>query len=118
MEAINFVSLLNYYDRLTSANNIVKNKQYEIWGNNIEVVLSFYYDLFINYFDAAQQEWLINELKAINDKNMLENNQIKRKTKRNIITLIAQDSNLITMELIKEKLADIHFYRYGIAEMV
>lgn len=100
-----------YFNRLVSANNVDETKKCEIWGNNIEVVLSLYYDLFMNYFDLQQQEWIINELKDIIKEN--KKNNRRNKTKETL-----DDSNPITMKLIEEKMADIHLYRYRIAEIV
>lgn len=71
-----------YYNRFVSTINVNKKNENTILGDNIEVVLSLYYDLFTNYFDTAQQEWIIREYKEIikKEKKMnLINDQTKEK---------------------------------------
>jgi len=103
-----------YYNRLVSTNTISdENQKYQIWGHNIEVVLSFYMDLFTNYFSKEQQDWIIDQLKSINEEYKTHN--LGQRSERNRLTLIAEDSNLITMDLVKQKLAEIYQYRVDIA---
>ncbi len=104
-----------YFTQLKSTVDGQSDKEkIQIWGDNIQVVITMWYQYIFQYADAKIQKWIIGEFKGLNDAYIKENIG-KRASGRTEI--IADNTDSINLELIRQKLIDINTYRYDIARL-
>jgi hypothetical protein len=115
---INKFGNTKWFSELLSVNNIpasdrTDDKEAEIWGHNIRVVLSFW-SYFINELGDDMTDWCINQFKEINDEYVDHNKSNKRESQH--LTLIHPKTDEITVDTIFAKFEDIAKYSEIIAQ--
>jgi hypothetical protein len=102
-----------FFNQLKSvADAKTDEEKYRILGDNIQVVLSMWHYYIFTYCTEEMRKWILQQFKTINDE-YIEGNKGKRASGR--VALIADNTDLITFELIKDKMIDINTYRVDIA---
>lgn len=100
-----FAIIYMLYDCCAELKIFMKNLKpgIEYYGNNIRTIVNFWKYLF--YYDNSLTEWLINEVRNINEEFIANNDDC----------LITKNSDDINLKFIESKLLDIYIYADQIA---
>lgn len=105
-----------FYNRLEKADSTMRlSEKYEKWGHNIEVIIDMWKWLFEKWSNMPiMKTWLLGEIKKVNNDYIAHNAKTRAKAKK--MTLISENTDNITLDIITLKLNDIVTHKKNIAE--